>query len=208
MQNRSLIESDLRPMDRRQFVNMLGLGGVGLFLAPSLGQFANLLKGGSTAATGNFDLPEDWYRIAGQPLRGYAAFLGGLQMKHITVRQILEASMKTHGSIRAGIPPATMWKNMRPTLLVADRLSEKLREKVEVVISAYRCPAYNATCPGAASGSQHMKNVALDLVFQSSSTKVARAARELRATGAFKGGVGHYPDFTHVDTRGYNADWG
>ena len=116
--------------------------------------------------------------------------------------------MKTHGSIRAGIPPASLWKNMRPTLLVADQLAEKLREKVEVVISAYRSPAYNATCPGAASGSQHMKNLALDLVFQSSSTKVTRAAREIRTAGAFKGGVGHYPNFTHVDTRGYNADWG
>lgn len=193
-------------MDRRQFVNVLSLGGAGLFLAPSLGSFANLFKG--PPKTGNFDLPEEWYAIAGQPLRGYAAFLAGLQMKNVTVRQILEASMKTHGSIRAGIPPAGLWKNMKPTLIVADQLGEKLRERVEVVISAYRCPAYNATCPGAASGSQHMKNVALDLVFQSSSTKVARAARELRKSGAFRGGVGHYPNFTHVDTRGYNADWG
>jgi hypothetical protein len=29
----------------------------------------------------------------------------------------------------------------------------------------------------------------------------------MRKEGVFKGGVGRYPGFTHIDTRGSNADW-
>jgi hypothetical protein len=29
----------------------------------------------------------------------------------------------------------------------------------------------------------------------------------VRSKGAFQGGIGRYPDFTHIDTRGYNVDW-
>jgi len=32
-------------------------------------------------------------------------------------------------------------------------------------------------------------------------------ARKMRTEGLFKGGVGSYSSFTHVDTRGQNADW-
>jgi hypothetical protein len=29
----------------------------------------------------------------------------------------------------------------------------------------------------------------------------------MRSTGLFQGGVGRYGSFTHIDTRGSNADW-
>ena len=61
--------------------------------------------------------------------------------------------------------------------------------------------------PGAKPRSYHQQNVALDLMFKTSQSRVARVARELRDNGAFKGGVGRYNIFTHIDTRGYNADW-
>jgi uncharacterized protein YcbK (DUF882 family) len=52
-----------------------------------------------------------------------------------------------------------------------------------------------------------MRNVALDLQFDSRPSKVAKVARALREEGRFRGGIGLYPDFVHVDTRGTNATW-
>ena len=37
--------------------------------------------------------------------------------------------------------------------------------------------------------------------------KVAAMVRAMKSSGLFKGGVGRYGNFTHVDTRGQNADW-
>ncbi len=207
MQKRSFsTNSDAPAMDRRQFVSMLGLGGLGLAFGPTLQQFANLFS--PAAVTGDFGLPQEWFTILGPPLKGYAAFLGGLQLKHVSVKQIIEPHLKLRGEVRSGIPPAGMWARMRPTLLVADQIAARLGEPVETVISAYRSPAYNARCPGASKCSQHMNNIALDLVFASSPRQVAKAARSIRDEGKFRGGIGQYPNFTHVDTRGTNANWG
>jgi hypothetical protein len=190
--------SDL--INRRRFVSMLGMSAAAVILGPSLGF--------SATDANPFNLPEEWVTALGAPLRGYASFLAGLQLKNISLHQILEPHMKMRSEVRCGIPPASLWKNMKPTLLVADQIADRLGEKVETVISAYRSPAYNARCTGAASGSQHMCNKALDLQFPNSSPgKVARAARALREEGRFKGGIGLYPDFVHVDTRGTNANW-
>jgi hypothetical protein len=174
--------------------------------APTLQQFTNLFA--PPVAIGDFGLPQEWSTILGAPLKGYASFLGGLQLKHLSVKQIIEPHLKLRGEVRSGIPPAGMWMKMKPTLLVADQIAERLGEKVDTVISAYRSPAYNARCPGASKHSQHMNNVALDLVFASSPRKVAKVAHSLRDEGKFRGGIGLYPDFTHVDTRGTNANWG
>jgi uncharacterized protein YcbK (DUF882 family) len=78
---------------------------------------------------------------------------------------------------------------------------------VDEIVSAYRSPAYNATCSGARRGSWHQANVALDVKFAASPSTVAGAARSLRSRGLFRGGVGRYGTFTHIDTRGRNVDW-
>lgn len=188
--------------DRREFVGMLSAGGAGLFLEP----FAKLFGLGPKAPP--FDIPKEWLAQLGQPARGYSAFLGGMQLKRVSVRQMLEAHVKIRGSVANTIPPATLWRNMRPTLLVAEQIGNRLGENVRVVISAYRSPAYNARCEGAARDSQHVRNLALDLQFTSPPRRVAQVARDLRAEGKFRGGVGLYRGFVHVDTRGSNADWG
>ncbi len=194
-------------MDRRHFVSMLGMGGAALILGPTLGTFSSWFSPKSKA--GNpFNLPAEWVQALGEPLKGYTSFLAGLQLKNISLQQIIAPHMKMRSQVRCGIPPATLWRNMRPTLLVADQIADRLGEKVDTVISAYRSPAYNARCPGAASGSQHTSNKALDLVFPNSSPRqVAKVAQALRAEGKFKGGIGLYPNFVHVDTRGTNASW-
>jgi hypothetical protein len=199
--------TDTLIMDRRRFVGMLGMSGAAMIFGPSIGSFSSWF--GSSSQSNPFNLPEEWVKALGAPLRGYSSFISGLQLKNISLRQIIEPHMKMRSEVRSGIPPATLWKNMRPTLLVADQIAERLGEKVDTIISAYRSPAYNARCPGAASGSQHMSNKALDLQFPNSSpAKVAKIAHKLRDEGRFKGGIGLYPDFVHVDTRGTNANWG
>ena len=52
-----------------------------------------------------------------------------------------------------------------------------------------------------------MKNQALDLVYGGSNRKAWEVARRLRNERFFRGGIGLYPTFIHVDTRGYNANW-
>jgi len=96
---------------------------------------------------------------------------------------------------------------MAGTLKATDRLAATIGMPVKEVTSAYRSPAYNRRCPGAKSKSWHLRNFALDLKFNTSSYKVARAARYVRSKGHFKGGVGSYSSFTHIDTRGHNVDW-
>jgi len=56
-------------------------------------------------------------------------------------------------------------------------------------------------------GSWHQANVALDVKFPVRASHVAAVARGLRSRGHFRGGVGRYSSFTHIDTRGRNVDW-
>lgn len=93
------------------------------------------------------------------------------------------------------------------TLRVIDRISVTMKVPVKEIVSAYRCPAYNAQCEGAKARSWHQANVAVDVQFETSAHNVTAAARSLRDRGLFKGGVGSYSSFTHIDTRGQNVNW-
>ena len=67
---------------------------------------------------------------------------------------------------------------MAPTLRVDDKIRTRLGSQLNYINSAYRSPAYNAKCPGAASRSYHMQNCALDLMFDcGSETAFAMAKR-------------------------------
>jgi len=187
-------------VSRRGFLGLFGLAGTAIALNPLTGLAV-------TAATPSPSLPADWMKTLGAKAGDYVAFLEKLKLRFLPTAKIIEPHLKQHGSVRNSLPPSELWNNMPSTLLVADKIAECLGENIVEIISAYRSPAYNATCPGGKTHSQHLRNGALDLVFRSSPAKVAKVARELRSQGVFKGGVGLYPDFTHVDTRGNNADW-
>lgn len=188
---------------------MMSLGGVGLLAAGAGGggffDWLGQLFGPKKLA---FGVPDEWLPTLGQPLIGYSAFVGGLQLKRVAVRQVMAPHLKVRGDVRCGLPPTKIWKGMRPTLLMVDEIGDLLGDRVDEVMSAYRSPAYNAKCPGAAKGSQHIQNIALDLVFENSSPReVAQAAKAVRARGKYIGGIGRYSNFTHIDTRGEVADW-
>jgi hypothetical protein len=140
--------------------------------------------------------------------REYEQFLAGLNLRHVQPMAVLRSHFKRRGTVSNCLPPRDCWTSMAPTLRVADALQDRLGARLVEISSAYRSPAYNAMCPGSAAHSYHMRNMALDLKFDCAPEKVVKAAESLRSTGFFAGGIGRYPTFTHVDTRGTAADWG
>lgn len=101
-------------------------------------------------------------------------------------------------------PPEALWQNMVPTAVVANEARKRMGSPL-VIKSAYRSPAYNRRI-GGARFSQHMQFCALDLGTKSPA-KLYKILLEMRRDGLFKGGLGLYPSFVHVDTRGVNANW-
>lgn len=153
------------------------------------------------------DLPPDWARNQGSLLTEYTRYLYNLKLKSISPAQVISAHAKNKGSIWNTLPPKAWWTRMGYTLRVADRVALEMNVSEVEVVSAYRCPAYNAHCEGAKVRSWHQANVAVDVKFPMAASKVTAVTRNLRDRGLFKGGVGGYWDFTHIDTRGENINW-
>ncbi len=104
-------------------------------------------------------------------------------------------------------PPAELWNNIAPTARILDELRERLDAPI-ILSSVYRSPMYNAAI-GGVPDSQHTAFCAADFVVRSASSPSDWAAvlKQLRADGLFRGGIGVYNTFVHVDTRGENLDW-
>ncbi|BCU77510.1 hypothetical protein llg_22250 [Luteolibacter sp. LG18] len=192
-------------LTRRKTLATLGFTGLALAASASPLKAAFFQKLGSNIDLA--DLPPEWCAHQGSLLGEYAAFLAGLKLTRITPRQVIESHAKEHQGVWNGIPPKVYWRQIVPTLQVVDRVAAELNMPLKELVSAYRSPAYNARCPGAKSSSWHQANVACDIVFPTSAYQVTAVTRNLRDRGLFKGGVGSYPGFTHVDTRGVNVNW-
>lgn len=209
------------PLDRRRVIGGLGLAGLGLLVsATSASAFTSgaapkvtaptQARSQTNSQTQRIDLTAlnpDWARNQGTLLPDYTRYLWNLKLKTISPAQVIEAHAKNKGSIWNTLPPKSWWTRMGYTLRVADRIALEMNVKQVEVISAYRCPAYNAHCEGAKARSWHQANVAVDVKFPVSASQVTKTARNLRDRGLFKGGVGGYWDFTHIDTRGENMNW-
>jgi hypothetical protein len=208
-------------LNRRRVIGGLGLTGLGLLGSSSL---AGAFTSGQTptvnvqtkSKTGNAnavqpidlsDLPVEWARQQGAILPEYTRYLWSLKLKNITPKNIISAHAKSRGSVWNTLPPKMWWTRMGYTLRVADRIAQEMNVREVEVVSAYRCPIYNSHCEGAKLGSWHQANVAVDVKFPMDAYQVTAAARNLRDRGLFKGGVGGYDNFTHIDTRGENVNW-
>jgi uncharacterized protein YcbK (DUF882 family) len=101
-------------------------------------------------------------------------------------------------------PPEKLWENIWRTIEVADKARHKHGKPIKIN-SAYRSSKYNKAI-GGASKSFHTQFNALDLR-TSAPKQLHKILSEMRARGEFKGGLGLYKTFVHVDTRGHNADW-
>jgi len=140
----------------------------------------------------------------------FRQFLGPLGLRHFDPAEFLTLGGSHFGGGAAhGLnapPPETLWPNLVPTARLLDALRERLGVPV-TISSAYRTAAYNRAVGGAAN-SWHRQFIACDIKANGASpAKVANALAEMRGQGFFRGGIGRYSSFTHVDTRGVNADW-
>ena len=151
--------------------------------------------------------PEEWVRLQGRNLNDYARYINSLKLKNISAQGVISAHAKQRGTTWNMLPPKKWWPRMGYTLRVVDRISSTMDVPVKEIVSAYRCPTYNARCAGAKKRSWHQANVAVDVQFETRARNVTLAARSLRDRGLFKGGVGSYSSFTHIDTRGQNVNW-
>lgn len=184
------------------------------FVGLAAGATAAVLLGVDKAHAGLFystkpvkGIPDAWVREKGTDVLRYANYIKSLRLKNITPYMVLAPHFKKRGRIKNSLPPRSMWKRLGATLRVIDRISSELRSPVKELLSIYRSPRYNRSCGGKRK-SLHMANRAVDVKFKNvGSYTVARKAKQIRARGHFKGGVGYYRSFVHVDTRGYNVDW-
>jgi uncharacterized protein YcbK (DUF882 family) len=136
-------------------------------------------------------------------------------LQYFKGRELTPYWSRTCGSTNNSVPPQDLWKNIAPTLKVLDRLRQDLGTVIKIT-SSYRDPDYNA-CVGGVSNSQHRFFMAVDFVAGMGTPAVwAAKLRSYRGQQfvipgignyTFKGGIGTYSSFVHLDTRGYNADW-
>ena len=137
----------------------------------------------------------------------YAEFIDSLGLRYITASEVIRPHWSDINGVRNELPPRELWCMLPPALRVADEMRARLGVPLLKITSAYRSPKYNRLIPGASNRSYHMRNQALDLVFACSARKSTAVARQLRSEGMFRGGIGQYSTFVHLDTRGYNASW-
>ncbi len=187
---------------RRHFMATAGAAVAGIFVPFSKSEAASLF--GSASDLG---IEERFIQHFGTSVLEYGKEIKSWRLRNISINQLIAPHAKVHGSVHNSLPPREMWSGMRATMKAVDHIIYASKAPLKEIVSAYRSPAYNRTCPGARSGSYHQKNVAVDIVLQDSPSRTCQAARILRSRGLFKGGVGSYRGFTHVDTRGMNVDW-
>ena len=136
----------------------------------------------------------------------YQKYLAKLQLRHFNPMEIVRPHYNEKAGVANNIPPEFLWPEIVSTLTIMDELRSRLNSKC-TPLSIYRSKAYN-TVIGGASRSQHMRNRAIDLKFDCGSDLAFKEALKMREEGLFRGGVGWYPSFIHLDTRGYNSTWG
>lgn len=142
-------------------------------------------------------------------------FINGIGLRHFKGAELTPYWSRTRGTVMNAIPPQDLWANIIDTLLVADEIRERLRDKVTIT-SSYRSPAYN-NAVGGERMSYHQVFMALDLQSPAGAKKLWEVAKSVRGTRInrpggrswfiWRGGIGKYPTFVHIDTRGRDANW-
>jgi len=148
----------------------------------------------------------------------FAAYIESLGLRHFKPYEFLVMGGRHSNphSSAYGLnekPPRKLWPNIGLTAQVLDRLRDLLGAPI-VTTSVYRSTRYN-TKIGGARNSLHKQFRAVDFIVKANSGPAEWAnvlRQQLRqgkgsSRGMFKGGVGTYSSFVHVDTRGTNADW-
>lgn len=211
-------------LDRRRVLGTLGLAGLGILTSAasasavppptpsgplpriSFPTSSGTASPPATRYSKTPDLPQEWASQYSAAANDYYRYLTSMQLQRVSPRQVIAAHAKSQGGVWNTLPPKSWWSRMGYVLRVVDRIAREMNVNEVEIISAYRNPQYNARCSGAR-GSWHQANVAVDVKFPAKASKVTATARQLRDLGLFKGGVGGYWNFTHIDARGENINW-
>jgi uncharacterized protein YcbK (DUF882 family) len=143
------------------------------------------------------------------------AFIDSLGLRYFKGKELTAYWKRVRKGVSNSCPPKELWPNIVPTLVVLDSIRH-LAGKSITLSSTYRDPDYNRAVGGERM-SYHMKFMAIDFQGGKGPTENAKIAKSLRGTKFmnphtkkpffFAGGIGVYPTFVHVDTRGVNANW-
>jgi uncharacterized protein YcbK (DUF882 family) len=138
----------------------------------------------------------------------YRDFIDGLQCRHFSADEVIAQGSRIRNGVRNNLPPESLWSGIVETLWIADMVRHQSGIAL-IITSAYRSPAYNRAVGGAARSQHTVTNTALDLIpTDGGVSRLFDALRQIRKARGFKGGLGRYASFVHLDTRGTNATWG
>lgn len=154
---------------------------------------------------------ESSFEVFSDYLTEFEMFMANLNLRYFTASEFLYLGGGHHapGGCKGKnrVPAKNKWPRIRDTAGALDEIRHRLDAPV-LLNSIYRNRSYN-TCIGGVSGSLHMQFNATDFrcTDGKSSGHWASVAHRLRDEGFFKGGIGIYNTFVHVDTRGVNKSW-
>ena len=142
----------------------------------------------------------------------FSKFIQDLQLNHFSAAEILMLGDSHHTVGHKAYkqncyPPNYLWQNIVTPILVLDVLRARIGHSIKIT-SAYRCPRYNQLI-GGKKQSYHLGFNALDFSSQTvSSQELYEILIHMRdKERIFKGGLGRYSSFIHLDCRGENASW-
>lgn len=117
---------------------------------------------------------------------------------------------------RFSIPPKKYWNNIKPSMLLLEKLHQNEYFKTYTVTATYRNPELN-TCVEGAKKSKHMQNYAVDFHILNPKETNAEESKKLeqrlcefwhKEGKPYKMGLGVYGNNRfHIDTQGYRT-WG
>jgi uncharacterized protein YcbK (DUF882 family) len=143
-----------------------------------------------------------------EPRKGetFEQYIDRQGIRHFTGTELARYFRQKRGDVQNSYPHRALWHRFLPTLRLVDDLRGVLGCPVRIT-SHYRSPAYNKAVGGAPK-SQHKEFRAADIQVDCATPhEVYKILHLWRNQGRFIGGIGLYPTFVHVDTRGINADW-
>ena len=143
-----------------------------------------------------------------EPRKGetFEQYIDRQGIRNFTGSELARYFQKKRINVKNDYPHPALWHRFLPTLRIVDDLRDALGCPVRIT-SHYRSPEYNHAV-GGAKQSQHKEFRAADVQADGATPhEVYKILRLWRNQGRFQGGLGLYPTFVHVDTRGINADW-
>jgi len=126
--------------------------------------------------------------------------------RHFKADELTWYFSRVRNGVRNSEPPREIWANIVPTLRILDDLRAHLGKPI-TISSTYRAIPYNRQIRSPDT-SLHVSFKAVDFTVKGASpAEVFRTLSAWRKAGKWVGGLGKYPTFVHIDTRGSNATW-